>query len=409
MENNNIPALAISEIEEKLTDYCDKCNYSESTRYFYFRVFDDLKSYMNGQEMYTPDIGKLFSQKEHSEKKAKWYYHILERLIYILNCFISGESIKKRMSPPPVPVPKGHEEIYNNYISICEEKDSQSSLRTKRILTRYFLEDLETCGCHTINEITPELVLKATLIHADITNYCSYSKYFLKYLARNGILSVDYSPLVPAEKQHKILPDVYSKEEILRLESSYDRSTSQGKRDYAMVLFATRLKLRPSDIAALQLSAFDYEKNVFSIVQQKTDEPLTLPILPEIKTAVQDYLTVRPNSHNPFMFLGMKAPFDRLAAASVYNIVKSGFKNAEIEAKGRGQGAKALRSSGSSHQVNNGMSYANVSASNGQKDPNVVRHYARLHVSELRKCALEPVPATEGSFFDKFLKGDVVL
>ena len=105
----------------------------------------------------------------------------------------------------------------------------------------------------------------------------------------------------------------------------------------------------------------------------------------------------------------MKAPFDRLAAPSIYNIVKNGFKNAGIEANGRGQGAKSLRSSGSSHQINNGMSYANVSASNGHKDPNVVRHYARLHVSELRKCALEPVPVTEGSFFDKFLKGEVIL
>ena len=302
MENNRISTLAISEIEERLTAYCDSCNYSEKTRYFYFRIFDDLKSYMSKQVMYTSDIGKLFSQKKRGEKNPEWYNHYLERVIYILDCFISGENIKKRMSPPSVPVPEGYEEIYNNYISFCEEKvNKPSHMRSRKLLTRYFLEDLVTCGCPTINEVTPELVLKATLIHADITNYCDYCKLFLKYLASNGILSVDCSPLVPAGKKHKILPDVYSKEEILRLESSYDRATSQGKRDYAIVLFATRLKLRPSDIAGLQLSAFDYEKNVFSLVQQKTDEPLTLPILPEIKSAVQDYLTVRPDSRNPLV------------------------------------------------------------------------------------------------------------
>ena len=70
---------------------------------------------------------------------------------------------------------------------------------------------------------------------------------------------------VRAIRREKI-PSYYSKEEILRLEHSINRSGSLGKRDYAMVLLATRLGLRSSDIRTLKLSNIDRDCNEITLI-----------------------------------------------------------------------------------------------------------------------------------------------
>ena len=63
-----------------------------------------------------------------------------------------------------------------------------------------------------------------------------------------------------------------------------------------MVLLAYRLGLRASDISGLKFSNIDFDKNRINIVQIKTQVPLSLPLTPEVKSAIQEYLAVRPAS-----------------------------------------------------------------------------------------------------------------
>jgi len=61
--------------------------------------------------------------------------------------------------------------------------------------------------------------------------------------------------------------------------NSIDRGNPRGKRDYALILLAARLGLRASDIANLTFSSFKWDKNIIEVAQQKTGEPVTLPLL----------------------------------------------------------------------------------------------------------------------------------
>jgi integrase len=74
-------------------------------------------------------------------------------------------------------------------------------------------------------------------------------------------------------KQEKI-PSFFSADEICTIEESVDRSGGIGKRNYAMLLLASRLGLCASDIANLQFSNIDWENSEIRLTQYKTGNPI---------------------------------------------------------------------------------------------------------------------------------------
>ena len=76
--------------------------------------------------------------------------------------------------------------------------------------------------------------------------------------------------------------------------------------------------MRSGDIANLAFSALDFENGVISILQEKTDEPLSLPMLPAVINALADYLkNGRPKSTLPYVFLRTTAPFRKITTSVI--------------------------------------------------------------------------------------------
>ena len=127
---------------------------------------------------------------------------------------------------------------------------------------------------------------------------------FLRYLVLEEKLKTDYSTLVPHYSKPYVIPSVYSIDEIKRIENSVDISTVQGKRDYAIILFASRMGLRSSDIVRLKIEDIK-EKDEINIIQQKTGKALHLPLIEEVSGAIDDYLSVRPSSMAKEIFINV--------------------------------------------------------------------------------------------------------
>jgi integrase len=106
----------------------------------------------------------------------------------------------------------------------------------------------------------------------------------LRYLYGQGIITTDLNTVVPKLRYCKKakIPSAYSKDEIERMVNSIDRGNPRGKRDYALILLAARLGLRASDIANLTFSSFKWDRNLIEVAQQKTGEPVTLPLLNDV-------------------------------------------------------------------------------------------------------------------------------
>ena len=90
-----------------------------------------------------------------------------------------------------------------------------------------------------------------------------------------------------------------------------NQSTPVGKRDYAILLLATRLGLPSSDIAGLQFSNLDWDRNIICLIQYKTKREIELLLLKDVGEAIINYVKyVRPSSSSKQIFLSSLAPYN---------------------------------------------------------------------------------------------------
>ena len=142
---------------------------------------------------------------------------------------------------------------------------------------------------------------------------------FLRWAYQEGLLPVDLRAAVITVRhiRHARLRDVLSEDEMTRVMTAVDRSSSIGRRDYAVLLLAARYGMRPSDIRQLQLDNVQWRAGVIAIRQAKTGGPLVLPLLPDVREALVAYLrSGRPATQAREVFIRHRAPFEPFAAAN---------------------------------------------------------------------------------------------
>lgn len=162
---------------------------------------------------------------------------------------------------------------------------------------------------------------------------CCLKKLFL-HLNEKGT-SIDFNILLltcPKRYRRKVYPCMKI-DEVLELLNHIDQTTSQGKRDYALLLLAATTGLRVGDLATLKLKDINWKRCEISIIQGKTKVPLVLPLNSTLRDALADYvLNGRPASNSPNIFLRFYAPYTEFANGdAVACILKSYLKSMGIE------------------------------------------------------------------------------
>jgi len=192
---------------------------------------------------------------------------------------------------------------------------------------------------------------------------------------------------------------VYSPDEIERIIETSVQSKKSGKRNKAIILIAARLGLRSCDIANLRLENINRDTEMIHIAQLKTKEPLSLPLLPEISAAIDDYINnERPESDTDKIFLCNNTLHSgAIHPNTVYCIVSRIIGSSGINTTGRRRGAHALRSSLATALLSEGYNHREVQEALGQKSPEAITFYVKTEVERLRDYAL-PVPAPGGIF-----------
>jgi len=218
----------------------------------------------------------------------------------------------------------------------------------------------------------------------------------LRYLHSIGAVAADLSGALPRIRYSKKakIPSAYTREEVEKTIGCIDRGNPKGKRDYALVLLAARLGLRASDISDLTFSSFKWDKNTIEVTQQKTGEPVVLPLLSDVGEAIIDYIRYsRPKSGEPFVFLKLNAPNDVMRANSIHSVVHTRLKSAGIKMPpGKKHGPHALRHSLASALLDNGVPMPVISEALGHADTDSTSVYLKIDISKLRECAVEAPP-----------------
>ena len=408
MGNNNKPKpIPLDVLSEQLINQLKERKFAESTIHCIEVELGHLQEFLSDHQLYgySPEIGRSFLQEffdggAYSGKSLANYNSLIRRLddLYYDRDFAWRHSSKKSVSPDWC------KHALTQHLENCKETgNADSSIVRKEIACRNFFIRLHNEGCQSMADVTAEKIQAAAVSEDAESNHC-FVREMLSFLAKAGLLDADYSTMIPKIHRSIKLPSTYEKEELKSVEEAVDTSTAIGKRDYTIILLATRLGIRAGDIAGMTFDCIDFEGERLSFLQNKTKNPIELALLPEVKNALNDYIeNGRPESSSDHVFLSVRNPHRVIDRTLVHHITTQFLDKAEVDYTGKRHGPHSFRSSLATAMVNTGMPYDAVRKTLGHVDPESVKHYAALDIENLRKCAID-VPKA-GGVFAKCLSG----
>lgn len=178
-----------------------------------------------------------------------------------------------------------------------------------------------------------------------------------------------------------------------------------GKRDYAMILLATRLGLRSSDIRFLEFSNIDWDNNLIIFEQYKTKDKLELPLSVDVGEAIIDYIrNGRAKSDSKCIFLRCNAPYVPMTETALNCIVTKYFRKANVDYSKKKHGPHSLRHSLATNLLNNGIPLPIIAEILGHQSSQTTMHYLHISTPTLLRCALD-VPSVHVDFYSQKGKG----
>ena len=165
-------------------------------------------------------------------------------------------------------------------------------------------------------------------------------------------------------------------------------SGAVSARDAAITLLALTTGLRACDIVALRLADVDWRGQTISIVQQKTGNPLTLPLPALVMGRLAGYvLDERPGSADDHVFLRSVAPHVRLADhASVHRVITETFRKAGVTDVNAG--TRFLRHNAASRLLRAAVPLPTISAVLGHASQESTNVYMSVDRERLLDCVL---------------------
>lgn len=96
--------------------------------------------------------------------------------------------------------------------------------------------------------------------------YCRAITAFFGFLQREGFIESNPMEKLKMPKVPETVVPTLSEKEAQRLLAQPDRSTSEGFRDYAIVLTLLDTTVRLSELAGLKVSDIHYDQNLFRVL-----------------------------------------------------------------------------------------------------------------------------------------------
>ena len=275
---------------------------------------------------------------------------------------------------------------------------SEKTLRSNELYLSRLSEYLSKQKLQSLDQFENSHILGFVNTLAGTSNatvYCTLCslRVLLRYLFEVKILPKDLSRAVPQIKIDKTsrIPSAYSREEVQKLLGAVDRGNPKGKRDYAILIIAARLGIRAGDICRLAFENINWPKNEIELVQEKTESKILLPLLPEVGSAIIDYLKYgRPATDSNSIFVRHVCPITQLSAPTLHSIVHQYMRVAGINIPdGKKHGPHALRHSLASALLEENIPLPVISEALGHKTTVTTSVYLKIDINYLRRCALD--------------------
>lgn len=172
---------------------------------------------------------------------------------------------------------------------------------------------------------------------------------------------------------------------------------SARERAIMMLLFYTGL--RSCDVASIRICDINWKSETLSIIQQKTAEPLEIPILPVVGNAIFEYLcNEKPVSFSDYLFHEEGFAEEHISAKAVRNVANKVYRLAGIrQNKGERKGTHLFRHHAATKMLENSVPRSVISKTLGHTAPSSLEPYLHADFKHLRELALslEAYPVSE--------------
>ena len=393
----------VEQLGDVVIDALRAAGYMQSTIGQYEKTIRYLKGFVavcGG--VYTPVLGAQFAAMTTSPRTGRFSAQRrldYRRLVTLFDGYLATGrvdlSVRTRGGGGPRPVSGGFAALDAAWEADMDERGLAPATREAYgRVARGYLTFLESRGVHDLDGADGASVLAflesltgrwaASSLFWVVSNF----RPFLTFTARTEL--VDAVGLAGVKRSQRILP-VLDDEDHARVVHACT-SGMVSARDAAITLLALTTGLRACDLVALRLVDIDWRAGTIGIVQQKTGNPLTLPLAPLVTATLADYvLHERPFSGNEHVFLRRKAPHTRLADhASIYRVTATTFRIAGVT--NVKAGTRLLRHSAASRLLRAAVPLPTISAVLGHASQESTNVYLNTDEARLLECVL-PVPA----------------
>ncbi|ATP57161.1 hypothetical protein CPT03_12110 [Pedobacter ginsengisoli] len=401
--------MEIQKLIEQANRLLIEARYSSSRIYTYNWLWKKgILAYMLSRGLldYEESIGNDFVLTCHDGFSVTLHHRDIVKSVDVLTRVLLNNNLGGRMHcAVQFPLRGEIGEAANQYLDFLKSR----RINEKKTLQRYkksisnFIEYLLENGINNLSGITEEAITQYVESREhQRKEYIDNTRRFLSFLFRKKVLSRDFSRMLSSLgnrfKRTKV-PSFYSQDEVRKIEQSISLSNNVGKRNYAMVLLCSRLGLRVSDVSNLSFNNIDWENNKIALVQYKTGNPLTLPLLSVVGNAIIDYLRyARPKSMSEKVFLSCRPPYRELDGGAVHSAILTVFMSSGIDFGDRHRGGHALRFSLAQRMLDKSTPIPIISETLGHSKADTTRTYIRIDLSHMLECVLE-VPEPKDYFY----------
>jgi site-specific recombinase XerD len=178
---------------------------------------------------------------------------------------------------------------------------------------------------------------------------------------------------------------------------------SLSLRDRSIGLLLIFSGIRAIDISLMKCSSIDWIQSSLSFIQEKTDQPVEIPMNSVTGNMIYDYITKeRPDSDNQYLFLPESSHHKgHLSSTGIANIVKKLFRVAKIRQNpGDRQGTHIFRHHLATSLLENNVSCPVITNTLGHTSPTSLEDYIRADFKHLKDCSLsiDQFPVGNGVF-----------
>ena len=315
--------LPLGRLVARALRHLERIGYSRRSLRRYDKIWGHLVSFAGERDFgdeYSEDLAAGFVEvcRSHEDACRGWRRHAAFGVRMLGDFRRNGHIERSRTDRHKLNIPPAMRKPLRDYEAYCIERRHLRSLtiteRTAQLAR--FLDFLGSRGVQTLPQLqAADLTAYVAWLERyrpkTVSRIVSGVRLFLQYLTMRGILLQNLGEALPKVRvtQNAAIPSVWDSELVVKLLQAVDRSSPTGKRDYAMLLLASRLGLRSGDLRTLRLDDLDWGASILRITQSKTAAPLDLPISEEVGEALIDYLRFgRPETEYREVFLRLRRP-----------------------------------------------------------------------------------------------------